>query len=30
MSKVCGRETGIRDVTPSELGCEECLNVGSP
>src|SRR5437660_6968849 len=30
MSKSCKHLSGIRDVTPSALGCEECLKMGSP
>jgi hypothetical protein len=26
----CSHEAAIRDVTPSALGCEECLKMGSP
>jgi ubiquitin-hydrolase Zn-finger-containing protein len=26
----CQHVPGIRDVTPSALGCEECLKIGSP
>jgi hypothetical protein len=26
----CSHEAAIRDVTPSALGCEECLKIGSP
>ena len=26
----CSHEAAIRDVTPSPLGCEECLKIGSP
>src|SRR5258705_189519 len=29
MSKGCTHIAGIRDVTPSALGCEECLKSGS-
>ena len=29
MSKGCSHLAGIRDVTPSALGCEECLKSGS-
>jgi hypothetical protein len=29
MSKSCTHLGGIRDVTPSALGCEECLKIGS-
>ena len=29
-SKACTHIAGIRDVTPSALGCEECLKIGSP
>lgn len=29
MSKVCPHEAGIQTVTPSALGCEECLKIGS-
>ena len=27
---VCTHRKSIRDVTPSALGCEECLEIGSP
>jgi hypothetical protein len=30
MDDRCSHETAIRDVTPSALGCEECLKIGSP
>ena len=30
MAKHCSHLAGIRDVTPSALGCEECLKIGSP
>ncbi len=30
MTQKCTHGTGIRDVTPSALGCEECLKTGSP
>lgn len=30
MTQKCTHGTGIRDVTPSALGCEECLKIGSP
>ena len=30
MSDECAHAAAIRDVTPSALGCEECLNIGSP
>jgi hypothetical protein len=30
MPNVCKRVAGIRDVTPSALGGEECLKMGSP
>ena len=30
MSEDCSHEGGIRTVTPSALGCEECLKIGSP
>ena len=30
MSQKCTHGAGIRDVTPSALGCEECLKTGSP
>ena len=30
MAKVCRHLKDIRDVTPSALGCEECLKIGSP
>jgi hypothetical protein len=26
----CEHVRGIRDVTPSALGCEECLKIGAP
>ena len=29
MAKGCNHIAGIRDVTPSALGCEECLKSGS-
>jgi uncharacterized UBP type Zn finger protein len=29
MAKHCTHIAGIRDVTPSALGCEECLKIGS-
>ena len=29
-SKGCTHIAGIQDVTPSALGCEECLKIGSP
>src|SRR3978361_1549798 len=29
MSKGCSHIAGIQDVTPSALGCEECLKSGS-
>jgi hypothetical protein len=29
MAKHCAHLSGIRDVTPSALGCEECLKSGS-
>ena len=29
MPKGCTHISGIRDVTPSALGCEECLKTGS-
>ena len=29
MSEECPHVAGIRDVTPSALGCEECLKIGS-
>ncbi len=29
MAKGCTHIAGIRDVTPSALGCEECLKTGS-
>ena len=29
MAKSCTHIAGIRDVTPSALGCEECLKTGS-
>jgi hypothetical protein len=28
MSKTCTHVATIRDVTPSALGCEECLRLG--
>src|SRR6266404_6163151 len=30
MSDECRHEDAIRDVTPSALGCEECLKIESP
>jgi hypothetical protein len=30
MSKTCTHVANIADVTPSALGCEECLKIGSP
>jgi hypothetical protein len=30
MTHECSHEAAIRDVTPSALGCEECLKIGSP
>ncbi len=30
MSDECSHTDDIRDVTPSALGCEECLKIGSP
>jgi hypothetical protein len=30
MAHECVHAVGIRDVTPSALGCEECLKIGSP
>jgi hypothetical protein len=30
MSDECTHTNAIRDVTPSALGCEECLKIGSP
>ena len=30
MSDECTHADAIRDVTPSALGCEECLKIGSP
>jgi Zn-finger in ubiquitin-hydrolases and other protein len=30
MTHECSHEAAIRDVTPSALGCEECLKTGSP
>jgi hypothetical protein len=30
MSDECTHAAAIRDVTPSALGCEECLKIGSP
>src|ERR1700753_803758 len=29
MAKHCSHMAGIREVTPSALGCEECLKIGS-
>ena len=29
MADECSHEAAIREVTPSALGCEECLKVGS-
>jgi len=29
MAEVCRHVKGIHDVTPSALGCEECLKIGS-
>jgi uncharacterized UBP type Zn finger protein len=29
MAKGCAHIAGIRDITPSALGCEECLKSGS-
>jgi hypothetical protein len=29
MTKGCTHIAGIRDVTPSALGCQECLKIGS-
>src|SRR6266404_9874666 len=29
MEDACPHTAGIRDVTPSALGCEECLKIGS-
>jgi hypothetical protein len=29
MSKGCKHIAGIQDITPSALGCEECLKTGS-
>ena len=29
MAKGCSHIAGIRNVTPSALGCEECLKSGS-
>jgi Zn-finger in ubiquitin-hydrolases and other protein len=29
MSRHCSHLQGIRDVTPSALGCEECLKTGA-
>jgi hypothetical protein len=29
MSDECNHVAAIRDVTPSALGCEECLKIGS-
>jgi Zn-finger in ubiquitin-hydrolases and other protein len=28
MSQTCEHSGGVRTVTPSALGCEECLNLG--
>ena len=30
MADTCEHMTGIRDVVPSALGCEECLRIRSP
>jgi hypothetical protein len=30
MAYECSYESSIREVTPSALGCEECLKIGSP
>ena len=30
MNDACTHLDGIRGVTPSALGCEECLKIGSP
>ena len=30
MAETCTHVSGIEDVTPSALGCEECLKIGSP
>ena len=30
MADECAHEASIRTVTPSALGCEECLAIGSP
>jgi hypothetical protein len=30
MSDECTHADTIREVTPSALGCEECLKIGSP
>jgi hypothetical protein len=30
MEDGCSHGVAIRDVTPSALGCEECLKIGSP
>jgi uncharacterized UBP type Zn finger protein len=30
MSKPCAHAAGFKKVTPSALGCEECLKIGSP
>jgi len=30
MTHECSHEAAIRDVTPSALGCEECLKTSSP
>jgi len=30
MPEECTHADAIRDVTPSALGCEECLKTGSP
>ncbi len=29
MADECSHAAGIKDVTPSALGCEECLKIGS-
>ena len=29
MADECSHTAGIREVTPSALGCEECLKIGS-
>jgi hypothetical protein len=30
MADECSHADAVRDVTPSALGCEECLKIGSP